>query len=221
MIGRNKHLDIVIDAILSARQLTSKGKMVKVYITEKNKLINSFEPDELKDIFEKLERDEKIFKINHTPSIFCGYYGVTESVPRYEIAVKDNFDKWVTDYWNSKERNLKPVPNEQSETSYSQVRSIPLVGTIRLSKRSKIYTTNTLFTVKKIIWQHAARGESPSQILQFFQLHADQKKYKKVPLSLHTINKDIEDITRVPEEVMASLIVEIPELKSLLNQKMK
>ena len=117
MIKRNSDLDKVINAIVSAKQLTSEGKKVTVYITSKNQL-KSFELDELIDIFKKIERDEKIFKITQSPSIMFGSDSNLLGTPCFVITLKDNFDDWVTDYQRTpsyKEELQKPEDHQSTK----------------------------------------------------------------------------------------------------------
>ena len=97
MIIRNRKLDIIINAILLARQMNSKGNKVTVWVTRDNGL-DDFKPNDLIEIFEKLPRDEKLFKIKYHsyPNLYS--YGWENYNPYFLLTLNDIFDDWVKTY---------------------------------------------------------------------------------------------------------------------------
>jgi hypothetical protein len=97
MIIRNWKLDTIISAILLGQQLNSNGHKVTIWVTSDNGLAR-FSPDDLCDIFKKLERDEKLFKIVQHSYPNHYRYGWNDQNPYFLITLKDTFNDWVKTY---------------------------------------------------------------------------------------------------------------------------
>ncbi len=101
-----ERLDLVIRAIAEVREITPRGRYLRIDISARNGL-ESLHPDELELILLKLQDDEKIIRIKALPEylinpidIDLDYAGAltdggVTSIGDFTIEILDGFDKWM------------------------------------------------------------------------------------------------------------------------------
>ena len=100
-------LDIVLNAIVEARQITPEGEIIRVYIAGDNRL-NTILPEELKSILLKLQNDTKVLVLKSFPEgmIATGkstaehlHFKLTSmndpSLTSFTVSLLDGFDKYI------------------------------------------------------------------------------------------------------------------------------
>ena len=105
--AKTDKLQTVLEAISEARQITPKGKVVRVYITGTNGLITML-PEELKSILLKLQKDDKVLVLKSFPEgmIATGKSAAEHlhfslmsmndpSLTSFTVSLRDEFDKYI------------------------------------------------------------------------------------------------------------------------------
>ena len=106
---RNKKLDLVLEAIAKAKQITPKGREVKAYPRDVEWArtdihLLTLHPEELNLVLEKLQNDEKVLRVK-------AFVDPSSVLPvrfrDFTVELLDNFDTWYAKY-----RAEKEVPSE-------------------------------------------------------------------------------------------------------------
>jgi hypothetical protein len=74
--------------------------------------------------------------------------------------------------------------------------------------------TNINWEIRKVILQQLARGQTITEIVNFFQLNAD--RYTNAPSDRGTISKVIKELKSMPPELLKTLIKEVPEAEAYI-----
>jgi hypothetical protein len=74
--------------------------------------------------------------------------------------------------------------------------------------------TNVSWEIRKVILQQLARGQTITEILHDFELHADL--YLNAPIDRNTISKVKKELALMPDELVKTLIMEVPEAKAYI-----
>ena len=107
---RKKELDLVIEAIAEAKEITRKGQEVKVYISSSTKLDTIF-PEQIKDLLLKLQDDERIITLKSFPDWLLPHSRFTidlhhsrmeairdPSRKHFIVDILGGFDEWCVNY---------------------------------------------------------------------------------------------------------------------------
>lgn len=92
-------LTLIIKAILEARKVSDSPDLINLYITKVNGL-DIFDVNEIWDILSKMEKEEKVIKIENYPSelnlrLATNLDDVLNNVQAYfSLKILDNFDPW-------------------------------------------------------------------------------------------------------------------------------
>lgn len=137
-----KELDLIIKAIVEAKEITRRGEEVKIYISSDTGL-DAIYAQELKDILLKLQDDEKIITIKSFPDWLLPSVKFTIDVHKSRTLAKldpsrnhfivdtlNGFDKWCADYMAGKikqpkgEQNSNIVPTIPQDVGKSTLEDI-------------------------------------------------------------------------------------------------
>lgn len=207
-----KKLDLVIQAIAEARELTPRGQEVRVYISADNGL-DAIYPQVLRDTLLKLQNDEGIIKIRSFPNWLLPSKRLTEKIfeerikavleplrKNFAIETLNGFDKWCADYWEKKKQTSgETLP--------------PLMP----RRKASWVETNVPWDVKKVIWQLWAKGETLTATQRFFELH--QGEYEGAVFDRKTITKVRAELSRLPNGLVETLVTELPEVENLVKEE--
>jgi hypothetical protein len=196
---RGRKLDCVIKAILEAKNITSKGHIIRVYISQDNGLAAIY-PEELKQILLRLQDDERILRIESFPDWLLPTVKLTHDIVdqqvlaalepsrnRFEVTTLKNFDSWYDRY---------------------------------MAKLAKEWaTTNVPWDVKKIIWQSWAKGETIEHTLLSLQLHHGEMEYAGAPFDKKTVRKVRDELRNLPYDMADTAVKESPGLRSLMERQ--
>lgn len=206
-----EELNLIIKAILEAKEYTRKGHEVRVDITSENGLDRIY-PDKLIDLLLQLQDDEKILKIKASPE--WTYRPDTmdlelaevlsdinyPSIGEFTIDILSGFDDWYANYWEKRRHSSREILT-------------PLT-----TQRKPSWTkTNVPWDIKKVVWQLWAKGDTIQATQRFFELN--QGEYVNTPLDSKTIKKVREELGNLPDELAKILIKESPEVSSLFERK--
>lgn len=145
-MGKTK-LDLTIQAIFEAKEITPKGQSVTVYLSNILKH-HQFYLQELKDILRKLEDDEKILTLMRFPNYLLrvpnwrsgvwidGISGRREDplMEYFTVTLLDGFDDWCADYWAKSKQKVVPKPEAVYRITLTSARELLLNDNFRIAR---------------------------------------------------------------------------------------
>ena len=230
-----KELDLIINAIAEAKEITRKGHEVKVYISPRNGL-RAIIPTLLVDILLKLQDDYKIIAIRAVP-----HYWLRENQPKpYLDYFAQRFPNLMSEFesalpvMNGAYSNIKDTQDYSSlyfivdildgfdkwyadywgKRNHSSGETLTPIVTQRKPSWAK---TNVPWNIKKLIWKSWAEGDTIKTTQNFFELH--QGEYEDAPFDKATIRKVRTELCCLPDELEKTLVTELPEVSSLIQQQ--
>jgi hypothetical protein len=196
----NHKLDVVVEAIEEARELTHTGSLVTVYVSKHNGLTR-FNARELKHILTTLLQEEHIFgslRDNWLLDMDSPDPGFMLSEGDYfEVELLDTFDQWRADYWQERSRKAEKAPNLSASAG-----------------RPAWVKTTADWDTKKAVWACWARGDTIKQTHVFLECNTD----KYPALDRKTIGKVRSELTALPDAMVKKLVAELPEVSSLVER---
>lgn len=90
-------LDIIVKAIIEARKATINGQSTKLYINDNNGL-NQVGKEEVQDILQKLQVEEKILSLNYIINRLLPMTQQPKNVGFLLLDIHDSFDNWYVNY---------------------------------------------------------------------------------------------------------------------------
>ena len=153
-----KELDLILKAIVEAREFTRKGHEVHVDISGNNGLCTIY-PDRLIDILLILQDDEKILKIKVSPewsyrpdtmdldtAIVLTDMGGDFPIGYFTVDILEGFDEWCADYWAKRKNSLE---NSVSISEQEEVQKAEAVYQITYTKAREILLNNGVCQLAK------------------------------------------------------------------------
>ena len=142
-----KKLDLIIEAIADAKEVTRKGHEVKVYIRRDNQLVTVY-PEELYDILLKLQDEDRIIRVKTFPHERSYRDEDTwkslwrDGKLHFSVEILEPFDKWGTDYRAKAKSSIQlrnPITREDLEHLGEYVKSHK-----RMPNFQKLFRPNSL-----------------------------------------------------------------------------
>lgn len=182
-----KRLDLVIRAIAEVREITPRGRHLRVDISARNGL-ESLHPDELELILLKLQDDEKILEIKSSPEYMyrpdtldldtavvlsdVGY----PALGQFEIELLDNFEQWCADYWKKRKQSSgEASPPMQGN---KVVPDAEIVYQITFTKAREIFLNDAVHNIVHLLAKPSFDSENDNVFTYLYE-HPNQKFTKK------------------------------------------
>lgn len=191
---QNKKLNLIVEAIAKARQITPEGREVKAYLHDVEWARNDIyfvtvDPEELNLVLEKLQDDEKVLRVRE----FLNQSSVLPVVTfgNFTVEVLDNFDTWYAKQQIEQANSsrtlppaLEPEPPPEPEVvyriTYTGAREVLLSGVFQLAKPDFDSENDLVFN---FLCQH------PNE--KFTKEQVEEKVKVKLVKSLHKIVENL------------------------------
>lgn len=129
MLRGKEKIYFLLDGIEDVRAITPSSSHLKIHPT--NDLNNKFSPNDLMQIFTKLEKDEQVLKVlkrgNRIHTILDEYNGEPDD-SSYHIELLSTFDKYYLKIQNEPEyqkfTGKKPVPKTEIQRLYEKITEV-------------------------------------------------------------------------------------------------
>lgn len=149
----NRQLSIIVNAVQSARELANSDDEVALYLSESNELAK-FHPEEVGNILNRLEKDEKVIKIIHrygdtmSSTLATEGEGVRLKYKKFEyflIKVLDNFDEWL------KNKELASVTTDEARLMLFRNGDVQFVSNSGKLHQAKFKTKSNGFLLLQLL----------------------------------------------------------------------